>query len=49
LLTGHCLVTAGCCDNTILYLSEYATLSYLFTREEYLPMNEKATKKRGGK
>jgi hypothetical protein len=26
LCTGHCLVMAGCCDFTILALSEYATI-----------------------
>jgi hypothetical protein len=27
LITGRCLVTACCCDSTILGLSDYATLS----------------------
>jgi hypothetical protein len=26
LFMGHCLVTVGCCDSTILALSEYATI-----------------------
>jgi hypothetical protein len=30
LFTGRCLVTAGYYDSTILSLSEYATLSFVF-------------------
>jgi hypothetical protein len=29
LFTGSCLVTAGCCDSTVLASSEYATLCYV--------------------
>jgi hypothetical protein len=29
LFTGHCLVTADCCDSTILALSVYATIFFL--------------------
>jgi hypothetical protein len=29
LFMGRCLVTAGCCDLTVLALSEYATLCYV--------------------
>jgi hypothetical protein len=28
LFTGHCLITADCCDSIILALSEYATVCY---------------------
>jgi hypothetical protein len=41
LFTGHCLITAGCCDSTILALKEYATILW---RVDPLLSNDLETK-----
>jgi hypothetical protein len=35
--TGHCLVTAGCCDSTIPALSEYATIFNFVRHHSHFP------------